>query len=57
VVDAIDLSAGSQGGNEAAYPSVPQKPGTNITLSPACTDQPAETASGVAPVCERHESR
>ncbi|MCW2944722.1 MAG: beta-galactosidase [Actinoallomurus sp.] len=33
VVDAIDLSPGSQGGSEASYPSVPQKPGTNITLA------------------------
>jgi beta-galactosidase GanA len=32
VVDAIDLSAGQQGG-EATYPSVPQQPGTAITLA------------------------
>jgi beta-galactosidase GanA len=33
VVDAIDLSPGSQGGGEAVYPSVPQQAGTAITLA------------------------
>ncbi|GAA4614281.1 beta-galactosidase [Actinoallomurus liliacearum] len=33
IVDAIDLSAGPQGGAEPYYPSVPQEPGTDITLA------------------------
>ncbi len=33
VVDAVDLTSGDQGGGEASYPSVPQKPGTAITIA------------------------